>query len=374
MSANTFGDAFRVTTFGESHGPALGAVVDGCPPGLPLSPEDLQPDLDRRRPGRAKMASARREPDRVRILSGVAEGRTTGTPIALLIESRDARPRAYSELADLYRPSHADFTYDAKFGHRAVSGGGRASARETAARVAAGAVARKLLAQDLGVEIVAWVDRAAGVQAAVDPESVRRPEVARGGAIQCPDVAAAQAMEAAIEEARRAGDTVGGIVGCVARGVPAGLGDPVFDKLEARLGAAMLSLPAAKGFELGSGFTGADLRGSEHNDPFVPGGAETLPIVTETNRSGGVQGGISNGAPVWFRVAFKPVATHFQPQRTVTRRGEATTFRATGRHDSTVLPRAVVIVEAMTALTLADAWLRQRGQVGGFPKLPVAGG
>ncbi|MGM0578891.1 MAG: chorismate synthase [Myxococcota bacterium] len=362
MSGNTFGHLFRVTTFGESHGPALGAVVDGCPPRLALGEDDLQPDLDRRRPGRGRLSSARKEKDRVKILSGVFEGLTTGTPIALLFENRDARSGAYSDMKDLYRPSHADFTYDAKYGHRAWPGGGRASARETAARVAAGAIARKLLRQALGVEIVAWVDRVQDAQADVDPEGVTRADVEAGGEVQCPDVDAAERMTALIERVRKDGDTVGGVIGCVARGVPAGLGDPVFDKLEARLAHAMMSLPAAKGFEVGSGFGGVALRGTEHNDPFAPG--QGGGVQTETNRSGGVQGGISNGMSVVQRVAFKPVATHFHEQRTVDREGRATTFRARGRHDPCVLPRAVVIVEAMTALVLVDAWLRHRGQTG----------
>ncbi len=362
MSGNTFGRLFRVTTFGESHGPALGAVVDGCPPRLALSEADLQGDLDRRRPGQGRLSSARKEADRVRILSGVSEGLTTGTPIALVIENTDQRPAAYSGMAELYRPSHADYTYDAKYGHRAVSGGGRASARETAARVAAGAVARKLLAEGLGVEIVAWVDQVGDIAANVDVDAVTREAVEASGEIQCPDPAAAGAMTALIEAVRKDGDTVGGVIRCVARGVPPGLGDPVFDKLDARLASAMLGLPAAKAFEVGSGFAGTAMRGSAHNDPFVPG--EGGRVVTTTNLSGGVQGGISNGMPVWFRVGFKPVATHFKEQTTVDRAGRPATFTARGRHDPCVVPRAVVIVEAMTALVLCDAWLRQRGQVG----------
>ncbi|PIE19404.1 MAG: chorismate synthase [Proteobacteria bacterium] len=362
MSGNTFGHLFRVTTFGESHGGGLGAVVDGCPPRLSLSAADIQPDLDRRRPGASRLGTARREADAVRLVSGVAAGLTTGTPIALLFDNNDARPKAYSEMARLYRPSHADFTYQAKYGHRARSGGGRASARETVARVAAGAIARKLLAEQLGVEIVAWVDEVADVGARVDPDAVTRAAVAAHPDVQCPDDDAAPKMIAAIEAARKDGDTLGGVIRCVARGVPAGFGDPVFDKLDARLAYAMLGLPAAKGFDLGSGFAGTRLRGSAHNDPFAPGDGGG--VVTTSNRSGGVQGGISNGMPVDLRVAFKPVATHFKPQQTVTEQGEATTFRAKGRHDPCVLPRAVVIVEAMTALVLADAWLRQRGQAG----------
>lgn len=361
MSGNTFGRMFRVTTFGESHGPALGAIVDGCPPGLELDAADLQGDLERRRPGRNRLMSARGEADLVEILSGVSEGRTTGTPIALVIRNTDQRPKAYDEMATLFRPSHADYTYQAKFGHRARSGGGRASARETAARVAAGAIAKKLLAEQLGIEIVAWVDRVGDVTARVDAERVTLEEVLAHD-VQCPDGQAAAAMTALIEEVRKAGDTIGGVIAAAARHVPAGLGDPVFDKLEALLGQALLSLPACKGVEIGSGFEGARMRGSVHNDPFyVDVGGE---VRTRTNHSGGIQGGISNGMPVLVRAAFKPVATHFLPQETVDEDGNAVTFAAKGRHDPCVLPRAVVIVEAMMALVLCDAWLVQRGQVG----------
>lgn len=362
MSGSTFGSVFRVTTFGESHGPALGAIVDGCPPKLALTEDDLQPDLDRRKPGQGKLSSTRSEKDQVRILSGVVDGLTTGTPIALQFASTDARSKNYDHLRNVYRPSHADFTYDKKYGHRDVAGGGRSSARETAARVAAGGIARKLLAEAFGVEIVAWVARAAGIEATVDPAVVTRGDVAAGGEVQCPDLSVAAQMTAAIDAARLDGDTVGGIVSCVARNVPTGWGNPVFDKLDARLALAMMSLPAAKGVEVGSGFGGADMRGSDHNDPFVPGPDST--IITSTNRSGGIQGGISNGMPVFTRVAFKPVATIFSPQQTVTRAGEATTISVKGRHDPCVLPRAVVIVEAMMALTLCDAWLLHRAQTG----------
>ena len=356
MSGNTFGHLFRVTTFGESHGPGMGAVVDGCPARLPLSADDIQPDLDRRRPGANTLSSARREADRVRIESGVSEGLTTGTPIALLFSNTDAKPKSYEAMRDVYRPSHADFTYDAKYGHRAWSGGGRASARETVARVAAGAIARKLLAQELGVEVIAWVDRVGDLDASVDVGSVQRSEVDAHGAVQCPDPEAAPKMTALIEAARKDGDTLGGIIRCVLRGVPAGLGDPVFDKFEAMLAHAMLSLPASKGFEIGSGFKGTRMRGSDHNDAFV--NVDGV-VRTTTNRSGGVQGGITNGMPVEFGVAFKPVATHFKAQDTVDSQGNSRVLAAKGRHDPCVLPRAVVIVEAMASLCLADAWLRQ---------------
>lgn len=368
MSGNSLGERFRVTTFGESHGPALGVIIDGCPPGLPLDAADIQPDLDRRRPGRNLLMSARREADRVRILSGVSDGHTTGTPIAMMIDNTDQRPKAYDEMATVFRPSHADFTYHAKYGgFRARSGGGRASARETAARVAAGAVAKKVLAALFGdVAIVAWVDRVGDLAASVDVETVRLEDVAGQGDIQCPDPVAAPKMAALIEEVRKDRDTIGGLIGVVARGLPPGLGEPVFDKLEAELGRALLSLPAARGVEFGSGFAGASMRGSLHNDAFLAT-AEGR-VVTRTNHSGGIQGGISNGMPIVARVAFKPVATHFHPQDTVDEAGQAVTLQAKGRHDPCVLPRAVVIVESMVALVLADHALRHRGQVGSFPR------
>lgn len=359
MSGNSFGTLFRITTFGESHGGGLGVVIDGCPSRLPLCETDIQPDLDRRKPGGDRLSSARQEADSVEILSGVYEGRTLGTPIAMLMRNQDARPQAYEHMKDLYRPSHADFTYDAKYGHRAWAGGGRASARETAARVAAGAVARKILGEQ-GVEIVAWVERVEDLVAGeVDVDRVTRAQVAANGPIQCPDPELAELMTRRVAQVRKDADTVGGVIRCVARGLPAGWGEPVFDKLDARLAYAMLGLPAAKGFEIGSGFAGASMRGSAHNDPF---GSHEGRIVTTTNRSGGAQGGISNGMPLDLRVAFKPVATHFKSQETVTREGIPTTFQATGRHDPCVLPRAVVIVEAMTALVLVDALLLQSAQ------------
>jgi len=352
---------FRVHTFGESHGPAMGAIVDGCPAGLPLTAEDLAEDLARRRPGQNALSSARNEGDQVEILSGVSEGLTTGTAIGLLVRNKDAKPGAYDHMKDLYRPSHADYTYDAKFGHRAKTGGGRASARETVARVAAGAIARKLLTERFGIQIVGWVDRVAGIQALIDPDTVALGDVLESAPIYCPDTAVAPRMTQAIAAARKDGDTVGGVIGCVARNVPAGWGDPVFDKLDARLAFGMIGLPAAKAFDLGSGFAGTDMKGSEHNDPFISTDAG---VRTKTNRSGGIQGGISNGMPITFRVGFKPVATHFHSQETVTVAGEETTFQAKGRHDPCVLPRAVVMVEAMSALVLCDAWLRHRGQNG----------
>lgn len=349
MAANTFGEHLRVTTFGESHGPAIGVVVDGVPPGLPLDLAAVQAELDRRRPG-GPLASPRKEPDAVEVLSGLFEGRTLGTPLAMLIRNADADPAVYAPFKDIYRPSHADFTTDARYGVRDWRGGGRASARETAARVAAGAVAKQVLA---GVEIVGWVEAVGEIAAGCDPDRVAR-EAVEASVVRCPDPAAAAAMEALIREVRAEGDTVGGVVRAVARGVPAGLGDPVFDKLEAALARAMLSIPAAKGFESGSGYAGARMRGSAHNDAFVAEGGH---IRTRTNRSGGVQGGISNGMPVVISVAFKPVATIFREQDTVDVHGDPTVIRPRGRHDPCVVPRAVPVVEAMMALVLADAWL-----------------
>jgi len=363
--SSTLGTVFRVTTWGESHGPAIGAVVDGCPPGLRLSDEDLQIDLDRRRPGRSRLSSARREADRVGIRSGVFQGCTTGTPIALEIANADARPGAYDALKDLYRPSHADFTYHMKYGTRDWRGGGRSSARETACRVAAAAVARKLLTERWGVEVVAWVEEVAGVESGpVNADTVTRTEV-DAHAIRCPDPAAADTLAAVVEAARQAGDTVGGVIGCVARGVPAGWGEPVFARLEAELARACLSLPAAKAFESGSGFFGTRQRGSEHNDAFEPDGEGG--IRTRTNRSGGIQGGISNGMPVTARVGFKPVPTHHLPQDTVDTSGRPTILAAKGRHDPCVLPRAVPLVEAAFLLVLADAALLQQARLGARP-------
>jgi chorismate synthase len=355
--SSSFGRIFRITTFGESHGGGVGVVVDGCPPRLPLAVEEIQRDLDRRRPGQSHLVTSRTEPDRAEILSGVFEGRTIGTPIALLVRNQDARPQAYEPMRDVYRPSHADWTYEAKYGIRNWQGGGRASARETIGRVAAGAIARKLLATRCGVEVIAWVSRVHALEAKVDPGSVTLAQV-ESNPVRCPDPEAAARMEQRIDEARRAGDSLGGVVECAARGVPPGLGAPVFDKLEAELAKALLSLPASKGFEIGSGFGGTLLTGIEHNDPFVPG-PDGHPH-TRSNRSGGVQGGITNGEDVIVRVAFKPTATIRLAQDTVDRENRAVTLEAQGRHDPCVLPRAVPMVEAMVLLVLADHWLRQR--------------
>ncbi len=359
---NTFGHDFRISTFGESHGGAVGVVVDGVPARLPIDQDAIQVELDRRRPGQSRLTTQRDEADRVEILSGVANGLATGAPIAMMVRNRDARSGAYDHLKDVYRPSHADFTYDQKYGHRTIAGGGRSSARETIGRVAAGAIASSLLTavaeahgQSLP-EIVSWVDAVHDITASVDPLTVSRSDVEQDPT-RCPDPGAAAAMTAAIEGARRDGDSLGGVISAVVRGVPAGLGEPVFDRLEADLAKAMLSLPATKGFEIGSGFAGSRMTGRTHNDEFVPGpdGA----ITTATNHSGGVQGGISNGQPLTFRIAFKPTATISSEQQTVTTDGEATTLAAKGRHDPCVLPRAVPMVDAMTALVLADHTLRQ---------------
>jgi chorismate synthase len=355
--SSRFGQVFQIATFGESHGGGVGVVVEGCPPRLALCAEEIQRDLDRRRPGQSHLTTPRQEADRVEILSGVFEGRTLGTPIALLVRNEDARPEAYASMKDVFRPSHADYTYQAKYGIRAWQGGGRASARETIGRVAAGAIARKLLAEVARVEVLAWVRRVHEVEAKVDPAAVWLAQV-EANAVRCPDPEAAAEMARRIDDARRRGDSLGGVVECVARNVPAGLGEPVFHKLEAELAGALLSLPASKGFEIGSGFAGTLLSGSEHNDPFVPG-PDGRPR-TASNRSGGVQGGISNGEPVVVRVGFKPTATISLAQNTVDREGAATVLEARGRHDPCVLPRAVPMVEAMVCLVLADHWLRQR--------------
>ena len=351
---STTGRLFRVTTFGESHGRGLGAVVEGCPPGLPLDLDAMQADLDRRRPGQGALTTPRKERDRVEVVSGLFEGKTTGTPIALLFTNEDARSRSYDSVKDLYRPGHADFAYEARYGVRDYRGGGRASARETAARVAAAAIARQWLSTRHGVEVVAWVASVAHIDADVSADTVDRAAV-ETSPTRCPDPTAAAEMDALIRETRRQGDTLGGTVAAVARGVPAGWGDPVFDKLEADLAKACLSLPACKGFEIGSGFAGTLMRGSTHNDAFFHDGDR---VRTKTNHAGGILGGISFGEDIKVRCAFKPVSTHFRKQETVNREGEAVTFQNEGRHDPCVLPRAVPLVEAALLLTLADHALR----------------
>jgi chorismate synthase len=354
--SSTFGTIFRVTTFGESHCKGVGAVVDGCPPGIELCEADIQTQLDRRRPGQSKLTTDRQEADRVSILSGVENGKTLGTPIALLVPNKDQRPGDYQSMAAIPRPSHADYTYQAKYGIRASSGGGRSSARETIGRVAAGAIADKILRRTYGVEIVAWVSAVADIEApGIDMDAITRDRV-ETNLVRCPDGKTAQKMIEAIKAAKNDKDSLGGIITCVCRNVPVGLGEPVFDKLEAQLARAMLSIPATKGFEVGSGFDGTRMRGSAHNDPFVLKGDR---LGTLTNRSGGIQGGISNGEPIYFRVAFKPVATIGQDQPTADFDGRPAVLAAKGRHDPCVVPRAVPIVEAMTALVLMDNCLRQ---------------
>jgi chorismate synthase len=354
---NAFGKLFTVSTWGESHGPGIGVVVDGCPPRLPLTVEEIQTELDRRRPGQSDIVTPRQEGDRVEILSGWFEGRTTGTPISMWVRNADQRPGAYDEMRDKFRPSHADYTYQAKYGIRDHRGGGRSSARETVGRVAAGAIAKKVLALAAGIEIRAYVTRIHDL--AVPAEALAEfPTLAavEASAVRCPDPATAAAMIARIKAVRSEGDSVGGVIECRVRGVPPGLGEPVFDRLEADLAKAMLSLPATKGFEIGSGFAGTLQRGSEHNDAFENRAGV---IRTTSNRSGGVQGGISNGEEIVFRVGFKPTATILRPQATVDVKGEATELMGRGRHDACVVPRAVPIVEAMAALVLVDHWMRQ---------------
>jgi chorismate synthase len=355
--SSTFGTIFRITTFGESHCEGVGAVIDGCPPRLKLGVEDIQPQLDRRRPGQSDLTTKRSEADRVSILSGVEKGVTLGSPITLFVANRDMRPGDYKTMKDIPRPSHADFTYQMKYGVRASSGGGRSSARETVGRVAAGAVAEKILAEICGVEIVAWVEAVGNVAAPpVDGGKITRAKV-DASAVRCPHAKSAKKMEQVIAAARDESDSVGGVIACVCRNVPAGWGEPVFGKLEAMLAQAMLSIPATKGFEIGSGFAGTRMRGSEHNDLFVKKGSR---IRTTTNNSGGIQGGVTNGESIFFRVAFKPPATIGQAQKTVDFKGKSVTLEAGGRHDPCVVPRAVPIVEAMAALVLADAALIQR--------------
>ncbi len=354
--ASTFGQLFRIATWGESHGAAVGVVVDGCPPRLPISAAEIQVELDRRRPGQSHITTQRGESDTVEILSGVHDGVTLGTPIGLLVRNADARSGDYQEMRTVFRPSHADYTYQSKYGVRATAGGGRASARETIGRVASGAIARKLLAERAQVEIVAYVKQVQDLSAHVDPGRVTRKDV-DVNIVRCPDLSVADQMIAIIDQARIEGDSLGGVVEAVARGVPAGLGEPVFDKLHADLAKALLSIPACKGFEIGSGFAGTHMRGSQHNDVFY---SDSGRIRTRTNNSGGIQGGISNGEDIVVRAAFKPVATILREQDTVDHQGQPSKLLPKGRHDPCVLPRAVPIVEAMMALVLADHFLRQK--------------
>ncbi|NEQ29943.1 MAG: chorismate synthase [Leptolyngbya sp. SIO4C5] len=356
---NTFGHLFRITTFGESHGGGVGVVIDGCPPRIEISAADIQQELDRRRPGQSKITTPRKETDTCEIVSGVFEGKTLGTPITVLVRNKDTRPQDYDEMARKYRPSHADATYDAKYGIRNWQGGGRSSARETIGRVAAGAIAKKVLHLAAGVEIIGYVKRIQDLEATVDPGSVTLAQV-ESNIVRCPNPEAADRMIERIEAIRDVGDSIGGVVECVARQVPKGLGSPVFDKLEADLAKAVMSLPASKGFEIGSGFAGTLLTGSQHNDEFYRDQAGE--VRTRTNRSGGTQGGIANGEPIIIRVAFKPTATIRKEQRTVDSTGTETVLAGKGRHDPCVLPRAVPMVEAMMALVLCDHLLRHQAQ------------
>jgi chorismate synthase len=356
---NTFGHLFRITTFGESHGGGVGVVIDGCPPRLEITSEEIQFELDRRRPGQSKITTPRKEEDKCEILSGVFEGKTLGTPISILVRNKDTRSQDYDEMSVKYRPSHADATYDAKYGFRNWQGGGRSSARETIGRVAAGAIAKKILRQVAGVEVIAYVQRIKDLQGVIDVNTVTLADV-ESNIVRCPDAATANKMIELIEQTGRQGNSIGGVVECVARHVPKGLGEPVFDKLEADIAKAVMSLPASKGFEIGSGFDGTLLTGFEHNDEFYTD--ENGEVRTVTNRSGGIQGGISNGENIIIRVAFKPTATIRKEQKTVTNEGEETVLAGKGRHDPCVLPRAVPMVEAMVALVLCDHLLRNHGQ------------
>ncbi|OKH27538.1 chorismate synthase [Calothrix sp. HK-06] len=356
---NTFGHLFRITTFGESHGGGVGVVIDGCPPRLEITPEEIQFELDRRRPGQSKIVTPRKEDDTCEILSGVFEGKTLGTPISILVRNKNTRAQDYDEMSVKYRPSHADATYDAKYGFRNWEGGGRSSARETIGRVAAGAIAKKILRQVAGVEVIGYVKRIKDLEGIVDPGKVTLEQV-ESNIVRCPDAEAAQRMIDLIEKIRNDGNSIGGVVECVARNVPKGLGEPVFDKLEADIAKGVMSLPASKGFEIGSGFGGTLLTGFEHNDEFYID--ENGNTRTVTNRSGGIQGGISNGENIIINVAFKPTATIRKEQKTVTNEGEETTLAGKGRHDPCVLPRAVPMVEAMVALVLCDHLLRHHGQ------------
>lgn len=357
--SSVFGTLFKISTFGESHGKAVGVVIDGCPPGIALDESDIQPQMDRRRPGQSLLTTGRKEGDEVKILSGTENGRTLGTPIALVVYNTDQRPGDYNAMAALFRPSHADFTYHQKYGIRAASGGGRASARETIASVAAGAVAEKILRQRFGVEVVAWVSAVGDIDCPpVDMTTISRAHI-DSNAVRCPDQNTATSMAELIRTVKTEKDSVGGVVSCAVRGAPAGWGEPVYDKLEARLAQAMLAIPATKGFEIGSGFAGSRTRGSRHNDPFI---IKDGHIGTATNFSGGVQGGITNGEMIYFRVAFKPTATIGREQQTVDESGKPAALAAKGRHDPCVVPRAVPIVEAMTALVLLDLALRQEAR------------
>ena len=358
--SNIFGKSFRITTWGESHGDAVGVVIDGCPPGIDLSIDLIQKQLDRRKPAQSEISTQRKESDKAEILSGVFDGKTLGTPISICIWNSDARSKDYEDMKSLYRPSHADYTYQAKYGIRNWKGGGRSSARETIGRVASGAVANLFIKKEYNTEILAYVKSISTITSEIDIANLDSQDI-ESNIVRCPDQNAAEIMIEAIKSARKSGDSLGGVIECVIRNCPVGLGEPVFDKLEADLSKAVLSIPACKGFEIGSGFEGAKLRGSEHNDNFY---MEEGRVRTRTNNSGGIQGGISNGEDIVFRAAFKPTATIMKSQQTVDVLGNDVKMKGRGRHDPCVLPRAVPIVESMAALTLADHAIRHRGQVG----------
>lgn len=358
MPGNSFGQVFRITTCGESHGGAVAVIIDGCPPGLEISESDIQQDLDRRKPGQSSITTPRTESDLIHILSGVFDGKTMGTPILLLAHNVDMRPEDYSELKSLYRPSHADFTYFKKYGRRDFRGSGRASARETLARVAAGAIAKKYLKKRLNIDIISYVEQVGDIATAIDYRTVKAEHIEKN-IVRCPDQAVAARMIERINKVKQEQDSIGGVIKGIIRGVPAGLGEPVFDKLSADLGKAMLSINAVKGFEIGSGFGGVNLRGSEHNDSFV---IEEGQVKLASNYAGGTLGGISTGEDIYFRVAFKPVSTIGREQQTVNLAHQSVRIAAVGRHDPCVLPRAVPIVDAMSALVIMDHYLRQQGQ------------
>ncbi|MBI2593688.1 chorismate synthase [Candidatus Daviesbacteria bacterium] len=358
MPGNSFGQLFRITTFGESHGGCVGCVVDGCPPGIEITETEIQKELDRRKPGQSSITTPRKEEDEVKILSGIFQGKTTGTPILMLAYNKDIRPEDYQEMKDLFRPGHADFTYTKKYGFRDWHGSGRASARETLARVAAGAIAKKYLKEKLGIEILSYVEQVGDIKTDADFNSVT-PDQIESNIVRCPDTEIAKKMISKIEEVQAEGDSIGGVIRGVIKNVPVGLGEPVFDKLNADLGKGMLSVNAVKGFEIGSGFEGVKMQGSAHNDEFISEGGK---VKTKSNNAGGTLGGISNGETIYFRVAFKPVSTISKKQKTVTLKGEEAELEAAGRHDPCVLPRAVPIVDAMSALVIMDHYLRHKAQ------------
>ena len=360
MAGNTFGQLFQITTFGESHGGAVGCVVDGCPPGLSIREGDIQKELDRRKPGQSSLTTPRKEQDEIHIMSGVSDGKTTGTPIMLVAYNKDVKSEDYLHLKDIYRPGHADYTFQMKYGIRDYKGSGRASARETLARVAAGAIAQKYLKEKVGIEFISYVEQVGDIRTAIDWRKVNYKDI-ESTIVRCPHPKKAKAMIALIEEVKEAGDSIGGVIRGVIKGVPVGLGEPVFDKLSADLGKAMLSINAVKGFDIGSGFAGVTMRGSEHNDPFYTDKQGN--IRTKTNNAGGTLGGISSGEDIYFRVAFKSVSTISTRQHTVNTKKEATILEAKGRHDPCVLPRAVPIVDAMGALVIMDHYLRHKAQI-----------